>query len=239
MIMKLKMLLFIGALFLSGCSKSDQDNETYLLEKAQHQINTFNFSGALNTLSKLNQEKPYVITLTASALAGRAGFNTLALVDLLTTYSEKSSVDLLLSLNSNYSSQDLADIYRATELLYSQNDLQSRIQYASLQVYKVSQLILKNYINQDKIKLCSKESILAANEAIDIIISLNLSIVKLKEVVSNIYNYTQQLQRDLGINPEKLNQVQITDDDVVSLRTILAQQIRNSLNLTVDFCEYN
>lgn len=237
MMSKLKVLFFIGILVLGGCAKSTQDQETYMLEKARHQINTYDFTGAIDTLSSLNQNKSAVVTLTASALAGRAGFNTLALADLMTTNPGTPSISLLLSLNANYRPQDLADIYRATQLLNSQNDFPSRLQYASLQVYKVSQIVLKNYINQDKIKLCSNESVMAANEVVDIIISLNLSIIKVQEVVTNIYDYVQKLQRDLGIDPDQLNSIQVTDADVEALRVTLSEQIRNTLNTTVDLCE--
>jgi hypothetical protein len=232
-------LIFIGLFTLSGCSRSAQEEETYLLEQAQHQINAYKYSDALSTLAKLDQNKPQVISLTASALAGRAGFNTLSLADLITTNKGDPSVALLLSLNANYQAQDINDIYRATQLLNSQDDFASRLQYASLQVYKVSQIILKNYTHQDQLKLCSEESVIAANEIIDIIISLNLSIIKVQEIVTNIYDYVQQLQKDLGVNPSQLNRVQITDEDVEKVRAALSAQIHSTLNTTLDLCEIN
>lgn len=230
------LFILMSVLILGGCGKSDQDTENYLLEKAQHQINIMDFSGALHTLSVLDQKNTKVITLTASALAGRAGFNTLALADLITT-NQATPISLLTTLNAHYGPQDLADIYRATQLLNSQNDFPSRLQYASLQVYKVSQIVLKNYIKQDDLKVCSEDSVVAANELIDIIISLNLSIIKVQEIVTNIYDYIQKLQEDLGINPNKLNQVQVTDEEVTALRETLSAHIKATLNTTVDLCE--
>jgi hypothetical protein len=236
--MKLKwgLIILLGVLVLGGCGKSAQDQETYYLEKAQHQINIFDYTGALSTLSLLDQNKPQVITLTASALAGRAGFNTLALADMITTH-QNNPLSLLTTLNADYGPQALADIYRATQLLNSQNDFPSRLQYASLQVYKVSQIVLKNYLNQDHMQICSSDSVVAANDLIDIIISLNLSLVKVQEIVTNIYDYVQRLEVELGINPNQLDKVQITEADITSLRNTLTEQIKNTLNTTVDLCE--
>lgn len=223
---------------LGGCAKSSQDKEAYLLEKAQAQINQQEYSGALATLSSLDQNKPIVITLTASALAGRAGFNTLSLADLV-SQKNLDPIFLLTELQAHYDHQSLSDILRATNLLNSQDDFASRLQYASLQIYKVSQIILKNYTHKDNFQMCSSDTALAANEVIDIIISVNLSLIKIKEVVTNIYEYVQDLQRTLGIDPSSLSEIEITDEQIVAVRDSLSTQIKNTLNTTVDLCEVN
>jgi len=229
-----KIIVLILSFLFFGCNHVTGVNNAQL-EQASADINNQNYNQAILILNSLDQSNPQVKSLLAAAYAGRAGFNGLKLADLIITNSQ-TPMNILYSLNTQYSASNITDIETALAFVPNDGQLNDRIQYASIEIYKISQLILKNYNTDFNTWNPCVDAGFLADDIINIIISINISAEKVKDVQQSFYDYITKLESQLNINPTIVTSNQITDQDITNFRNALIQQINSYSNGQLQIC---
>src|SRR5690606_29015784 len=149
-----------------------------------------------------------VVKLKSMAYAGRAGFNALKIADYVVKSKDKEPVVIVYELaDSFYNNRAIDDINTALlniktyfpELGLRPTDINAI--YGLLQLYKASQLILKNVRGQGS--SCEVVEFII-DDVIDLIYSVNSAALSLAREVKEIRERTQSLRLDLNI-PEEEN----------------------------------
>jgi ATP-dependent Lon protease len=239
--MKQWFLIFVSTIVFMSCAKSTDQQETTQLEAAMFAINNQQYDQAITILSAL----PISDTtkdLLSTAYAGRAGFNAAKIADLIAT--EPDSIRVLYSLTTKYSIQNILDSQSAINQIYSslpvdQGKESINVKYASIQVYKISQILVKNYIkfgDQSNSQVeqwspCSDAELLGSDLR-EIIISVNRAVVATKNIETKIYDYLISLQKELNINPDLFEDTVVKNTDIANARDAISKEFYKHMGQT-------
>lgn len=237
--MKTVFLALFLTLALSGCQSASQV-EQEKMERAIVELNKKNYDSAIILLKDL-PETPQVRDLLASSYAGKGGFNALALYDKV--------VDIKLStlyrLSDVYQESNLKNLDIALSYIHPgtipEPDLMpnsSNVKYASIQVYKASQLLLKNYFARplSPNDTCRAVETLYRDIRV-IIVSINKAVYSLKNIEPEIYQDIKSVQGSLNVSENFYEESVIGDQDIKKAKTELGKLYQDYIGKVPDQCD--
>lgn len=229
--MKAFCFFLVTVLVVSGCQKNPTDEYNAKILEVQEALNAEDYNRAIELVNSLPANKKEVVKLKSIAYAGRAGFNALKIADLVVKSKDKEPVVLMYELaDTFYQTNSVADINFALENIrqyfpeigirpYDINAI-----YGLLQLYKASQLVLKNVKGQGS----SCEVIeFIIEDVIDLIYSVNSAALSLSREVREIRDRTQELRLEFSI-PDEEN---FGEDKVQEVKTRLQEAVHEDLGL--------
>lgn len=208
-------LLIIMMGFISSCGEKYENQYQKTLIQAQEALNNEDFNKALNLLEGLKDNKE-VNKLRSMAYAGRAGFNSLIIADMISNNQGKDPVKLFFELSRDqYKENSINDLNLALkqiQILYPDvgnrpDDLRSF--YGLIQTYKASQIIFKNVNN--KIDKCEIVEFIS-DDLIEIILSLHSATVSLKNYVESIDTFFKKISIELNLPESEIEIEQQLDN---------------------------
>jgi hypothetical protein len=219
-------IFLITTMLLSGCSKSPEDEYSSKILEIQEALNSEDYSRAIELVETLPADRREVIKLKSMAYAGRAGFNALKIADLIYHSKDKSPVVLVYELaDEYYTPSAIGDVNKAIDnirLFYPEVDRRPQdinAIFGLAQLYKASQIILKNVKNQE-IDKCEIVDFLV-DDVIDLIYSINSALISLEKDIQMIRQKTQELRLQLNI-PAQENYKQ---EEVTSVKQKLQEVV--------------
>ena len=230
----MRLILLIAMLILVSCSKTSKQEQDYLFEEVEVSLNEKNYDHAIFLLLKMPKSEK-VKELLSSAFAGRAGFNAAQLYDMIET--NQDPIRILYLLANKFSNQNISDSQLALAEIYSAIPKDaagnsSDLKYASIQVYKISQILVKNFMRHsgsyanDLWTPCDEAELLGMDLR-EIIISVNRAILATKNIESAVYEYLLALQKELKIQPDLFEPDTIKNTDLSHIRLAIDKEYYN------------
>lgn len=229
--MKTLCFFLATALLFVGCQKNADDEYSAKILEIQEAINAEDYDRAISLVDSLPAHKKEVVKLKSMAYAGRAGFNTLKIADYVVKSKDKEPVVIIYELaDSFYNNRAIDDINTALlniktyfpELGLRPTDINAI--YGLLQLYKASQLILKNVRGQGS--SCEVVEFII-DDVIDLIYSVNSAALSLAREVKEIRERTQSLRLDLNIPEEE----DFGQQEVDQVKTRLQEVVHEELGI--------
>jgi hypothetical protein len=239
-------VLVASILLLSSCGQnSSTSDDASLLRQAREQIDDGNFDGALVFLAQVHTVTDDVIVLRATAHAGNAGFRLLALFDSFSSRpSQAEPVGILFILTQIFDGKAIASSRYAVADIESYQSLPDRsaelnLRFALVEIYKAAQILLNDANTATQGNGLSPswqpclEPQLPLLDIREIIVSLNKAVRAINQIrqsftsenLSVVYNTITKMQLAVGINPNEVDDDQLSAADAAKLRTYLNQQI--------------
>jgi hypothetical protein len=224
-------IIFTTVLFFLGCQKNPQDEYSAKILEVQEALNAEDYNRAISLVESLPAEKREVIKLKSMAYAGRAGFNALKIADFVSSHKDENAVALVYKLaDTFYSSNAIDDINKALinirayypNLSYRPADVNAI--YGLLQLYKASQLILKNVKGQN-VTTCEVVSFIV-DDVIDLMYSINSAALSLSKDIKEIREKTQSLRLELNVPEQETFGQQEVDQVKLRLQEVVYEELR-------------
>lgn len=229
--MKNLFLAFLILFTVIGCSRTGKQEHDYQIESAQVAINEQRFSDAIDILKNMDQTDTQIIDLTSTSYAGRAGFNSLAIADIIEN-TKGDPIQALYQIGKKFGSSNINDSEIAIKFISNISDNPDNrpsplnVKFSAIQLYKISQIVLKNinhFGTEDGIQHVLNwdpcvEANLTAEDLREIIISVNRAIISVKNVQSNVYDSLVKIQNQLKIDPSLFEAEIVKATDLTNLR---------------------
>lgn len=238
-------LVILIAIISTSCG----DGKTHalsLIGQAKEAIDQGNYDQALSLLNQISPNTEEVVLLKVSAYGGKAGFRLLSVLDQFSTTKALSDpLNALFSIARIYTPQEInssrsgiGEIEQfAPQIMSRSAGLNAR--FALLEIYKASQILLNDAdITHSGSGIstswqpCSDQQ-LPILDAREVIVSLNkamIAINRIRQLIQNddltaVYNVITKIQIEVGVNPQNVDDDQLSDSDANKLRTYLNQSL--------------
>lgn len=228
----MKTYIVLIILLVMGCSKNKNQEITTQLETAQSYINEEKYTEAINILESLPQDNVKVVDLISTAYAGRAGFSSLEIYDIINKNKENPQFSLY-EIAKKFDSLNILDSQKAIDSINKLGinpdlrPVELNLKYSIIQIYKISQILSKN-INKFKSLDISSQTVWNPCNEIgflsldirDIIISINRAVLSIKNIQKDLYEEVKKIQIKYEIDDK------ILEDEVVKLTDINRLRIK-------------
>lgn len=245
-----KVIIFLFAsLLFTGCGSSLSDQD--LILQARELIDHEQFSSALIDLDHVKDKKTEeVILLRVSALSGLAGFRLFQLYDTI-AYNRNVSPKFLIFFN-------LSRQYSSTDVSYSRSSIKTieefdsnittrskglNTLFALMEVYKVSQILLKNS-DLDRLGVLSNkwnpcnDANFPVLEIKEVIVSLNKVRMALRQITNDLrdadvellFSSIDEAQKLSGYPFSILDEGNVQSSDVLNFRNFINKYILGNSN---------
>lgn len=246
----MKFFIIIFIFFTISCSQNKDQSLTKKIESAQQALNSSDFDKAIAILESFSNEdkvKIQVVDLLSSAYAGRAGFSSFKVYDLLDKHSNNPERALFELASNHFKTSDIEDSQKALSYIYSLSkspDLRPsnlNLKYSTIQVYKISQILIKNINRFENTLLtdwnpCSEINLLSLDIR-DILISTNRAVISVKNLQENIYNQLISIQNKYNIDPQIFEEEVVEKTDINRVRVSIGESYSEIIGASTISCD--